>query len=410
MITIGHPFIEKKNQTTYLSAEITDTNLKKEYVLWYSVDSEYGDYFSPELADSFLLVMLPIAMSSHQDIKIDAPVSAKLLFNIKNSLMAMLLKVLPDSIMIKIDAKTADTPFPNTNSVGCGCSLGVDSFSSILKHLEKEVTPGYRITHFALFNTGQLGDLNLEAAEKDFKEKVERLKPFAKEIGLPLIAIDTNLNFPYLDSKVNLLQSYPLRTISAAVSLQKLFKRYIYASSYSAYTIEFTDLDIGHIESLVIPLLSTLNTEIILSNPIMTRVQKTSYISSSSLVRRYLDVCWAAQVANMTNNSNLLKNKVKRNCGKCDKCLRTLFTLELLGKIRDYEEIFDLNEYYKYRNKFIVKILSQREENEFYEEIFDLMNSVGFHVPIHLKIYSWGVRLGLYHFLQRYFKVTTMAH
>ena len=410
MITITRPYIEDKGHTSFLCSLIKDSNLCKEYVLWFSVDSEYGNYLCSELADSFLLVMLQIAMSSHQDIKVEAPVSAKLLFNIRNSLMTMLLKILPRSIPINIEAEAVDSPTFYSESVGCGCSLGVDSFASLLKHVENEVTTGYRITHLALFNTGQLGDLNLEAAEKAFWDNVERLRPFAKEIGLPLVAVNTNLNYAYLDSDVTLLQSVTQRTISATLSLQKLFKRYIFASSYSAFNVFFTPSDIEHSESLIVQQLSTHNTEIILSNPVMTRVQKTAYISSSSLVQRYLDVCWATQIANMTNNSNLLKNKVKRNCGKCDKCLRTLFTLELLGKIRDYEEIFDLNEYYKYRNKFIVKILSQREENEFYNEIFDLMNSVGFHVPFHLKCYSWGVRLGLYHFLQRYFKVTTMAH
>ena len=244
MITISQPYIVEKEQSSYLCSLVKDSFLGKEYRLWYSVDSEYGKFLCQEVGDSFLLIMLQIAMSSHQDIKVEAPISARLLFNIRNSLMGMLMKVLPDSSMINIEAEAVDSPFFYSEAVGCGCSLGVDSFSSILKHLDDNVTPGYRISHLALFNTGQLGDLNLEATDKAFKDNVKRLKHFAQKIGLPLVAVNTNINLPYLDSRVTLLQSVTLRTISAALALQKLFKRYIFASSYSAFNVFFTDKDI----------------------------------------------------------------------------------------------------------------------------------------------------------------------
>lgn len=410
MITISQPYIVEKEQSSYLCSLVKDSFLGKEYRLWYSVDSEYGKFLCQEVSDSFLLIMLQIAMSSHQDIKVEAPISARLLFNIRNSLMAMLMKVLPDSSMINIEADAIDSPFFHSEAVGCGCSLGVDSFSSILKHIDDNVTSGYRISHLALFNTGQLGDLNLEATDKAFKDNVKRLKPFAQKVGLPLVAVNTNINLPYLDSRVTLLQSVTLRTISAALALQKLFKRYIFASSYSVFNVFFTDKDIEHAESLIVSQLSTHNTEIILSNPVMTRVQKTAYIADSPLVQQYLDVCWSTQIANMTNNDSLLKNKVKRNCGKCDKCLRTLFALELLGKIQLYEDIFDMSEYRRYRNKFIIKIISQRKENEFYGELYDLMKDVHFQVPLFLKLTAFGVRIGLYRLAQRFLNMTTMAH
>ena len=141
----------------------------------------------------------------------------------------------------------------------------------------------------------------------------------------------------------------------------------------------------------------------------MTRVQKTAYIADHPLVQQYLDVCWSTQIANMTNNDSLLKSKVKRNCGKCDKCLRTLFALELLGKIQFYEDIFDISEYKRYRNKYIIKIISQREENEFYGELYDLMTVVRFRVPLYLKLAAFGARIGLYRMAQKIFNITTMA-
>lgn len=40
---------------------------------------QYGQYLCDDYADSFLLVVLAVAMHSKQDIKIDAPVSSRLL-------------------------------------------------------------------------------------------------------------------------------------------------------------------------------------------------------------------------------------------------------------------------------------------------------------------------------------------
>ena len=89
----------------------------------------------------------------------------------------------------------------------------------------------------------------------------------------------------------------------------------------------------------------------------MSRVDKTRYIADSKYVMKYLDVCWAAQSKNSDSKSTLWMGKTKKNCGKCDKCLRTLFTLELLGKKEEYADIFDFNEYAKYRSKFIIKCI-----------------------------------------------------
>lgn len=377
--------------------------------MWFSVDDKFADSFSPEVGDAFLVALLSIAMKRGEDIKVDVPVSPHLLFHIRHSIMPMLLHVIPGSSVPVIHATSKGVPTYHPTAVGTGCSLGVDSFSSILSHLDPNCPEEYKLTHLAIFNCGQLGDMDFEAAEKDLYEKVKVVKPLAKEIGLELIAVNSNINDFYKDSGVSLLQSFVQRTLSIPLALQKLFRAYAMASSYPTNTFILWDHDVSMAAAALVPLLSSESLEFINSTPMMSRVDKTRYIADSIYVKKYLDVCWAAQSKNSDAKSTLWMGKTKKNCGKCDKCLRTLFTLELLGKKDEYAEIFDFNEYVKYRNKFIIKCIGYRDKNVFSKELCVLMKKVGFKVPLKLKIAGFIVHLGVYEFLQGIFKFRTMA-
>ena len=366
MITINKPFIEVSEKEAFLKSVIIDDYQKKEYSIWYSVNLEYKEYLTHEVADCFVLTVLQLAMKSHQGIKINANISSLFYENLTNSVMPMLSRVIPDSIIVPIEAENyVDVRF-DSKEVGCGCSLGVDSFASFLSH-GSNVPKDLQVSCLALFNTGQFGDKDLEAAERDFFENVEKLKPFAEEIGIPLVGINTNLNVVYKDYNFPLLQRFAQTTISAVLSVQKLFRIYIYASSYPATKFKFSPDDISYCESALLPLLSTQNTQIILSNPMWTRVEKTNYIANNTLVKKWLNVCWANQLSNMIDNSSLKDGKIKPNCGKCGKCLRTLFTLELLGvNLKEYETLFDLDEYNKNKNRFIIKCLATKKRTRFH--------------------------------------------
>ena len=74
MIRISKPRIEKNDNTTFLLSEVYDEVRNLRMDVWFSVDSIWGEYLCNEYADSFLLLLLPIAMKSRQGITIDWPV------------------------------------------------------------------------------------------------------------------------------------------------------------------------------------------------------------------------------------------------------------------------------------------------------------------------------------------------
>ena len=373
---ISKPFLESDDNNSYLKASIRDEKRNKDYLIWYSVENEYRDYLCTENADAFLLLALMVAVQSHQDIKVEAPVSRKFLFNLNNYVIPLFTKIIPDGQTIRIEANEISTAKFDARGVGCGSSMGVDSLSALYTHLDEGVIDGYRVTHLATFNSGHFGYFDPKDVDVAFYKGIEELRPVSEELGLPIVAVNTNLNEFFWGSsfKTHLSRLIP-STISCVFALQKLFGKYVFASSNSID--EFKILPFDHViaEAALVPVLSTESVEVILSCSTMTRVEKTDFIRSNPLTSKYLNVCWAFPAAyGFTHNGEYLDNKTKINCGWCSKCLRTLYTLELLGEdIGKYGDIFDLEKYYQHKQGFIEKVYLYRNKDELYNEIYDLM-------------------------------------
>ena len=386
MITIGQPYIEKRGQEVYLLSLIQDEVRQRELEVWYSVDEKYGEYLCSDYADCFLLLVLQLAMNTGQDIRVKSPVSSRLLFNLENTVQPLLAKTSPKFKHIRIEATPATQPHYHAAGVGCCCSLGIDSFASFLKQMAEETPDSYHVTHLTLFNSGQLGYRDVKGTERSFRETVMNLRSFAEEVGLPIVAVNSNLNELYHDGGLTIVQSVVFRTISCAMALQKLFGKYTFASSYPIDKFVMCYEDCSHMESAFVPLLSTENTEVVLSQPTMTRVDKTAYVSRHPITYRYLDVCWAGQMTyGDANFSKFYEEKKNTNCGRCDKCLRTILALDLLGELQKYEGQFDLAFYRSHKDWYIAKVLVGRDSNIYYGELAELLMQKGYVVSGHVK-------------------------
>ena len=116
--------------------------------------------------------------------------------------------------------------------------------SALYKHLGDEVMEEYRVTHLALFNSGQLGYLNKESDESRFQEAVAGIVPFSKQTNLPIVAVNSNLNAFYSEAGFKTATSRIVTsTLSCPMALQKLFGKYIYASSTPIQSFELNTKD-----------------------------------------------------------------------------------------------------------------------------------------------------------------------
>lgn len=409
MIKIGKPFVADKGDKSVLYCSMTDDGLKKKYDLWFSVESKYRQFITFDSGDAFVLIALQIAMKSGQNILCECPISDRLMFNMTNGVMPLINTLYPEQKPVSIKADTISL-HRGGMGVGTGCSLGIDSFSTIIDLMSDKFPIESKLTHVALFNSGQLGDNDLQHADNQFYKEMNALGAPVKELGLELVGINSNVNQLYKDYNFPLLHRFITTTCAFPLVLQSLFKSYIYASSYPIVDFSLDPSDISHIEHALVPLLGTESTCLSISNPTFTRVDKTLLVSTNRVAKKYLNVCWSNQLYNMYGDDIYLKNKTKLNCGICDKCMRTLFTLEVIGRIDDFKEIFDIGNYLKYRNKYLVKVLAYHNKDHFLEEIYEYMMLKGYKIPVKAKILALLVKVGVYDMVQKLFGVTVMAH
>lgn len=177
MIRIGNPYLtQTKNGKVQLVAFIIDDVYGWQQNLWYEVESEYGGFLCDTTSDSFVLALLTIAVASGQDIKVEGAVSTKLLYHLENTLIPLYTKFFYKDKPISVEADMFSRQDCDGDAVATGCSLGIDSLSTIYKHIAEPVSSGYKLTHLTFFNCGQLGD---EGVDEWMKNALFRACPDA---------------------------------------------------------------------------------------------------------------------------------------------------------------------------------------------------------------------------------------
>ena len=142
-------------------------------------------------------------------------------------------------------------------------------------------------------------------------------------------------------------QTHTPRNVSGVLILQKLFGKYLYASTFK-YEECFVgpSYDMAYSDPFAVHLLSSETLECLSTGSQYSRVEKTARVAEMEPSFRYLDICAASHTG---------------NCSICWKCARTLLTFEILGKLDLYNRMFDLKAYDQIRNRYIVGILRSKD-------------------------------------------------
>jgi len=289
MIKISRLRIERHDDHVVLVSSIHDEyqNINKD--IYYTTTLEYGKYLCHEVADAFVVGVLLPAARYEQDILVDGAVSDRLFYNVNNSVLYTLSFIWRKKRVRLYAKEIVDTRFEG-DAVGCGCSLGIDSFAAMLLHMNNVELPKYNITHLTYFNVGAMGYANLEKAKASYNKDIELVKSFASKVNLPIVQLESNFSILYREFDFD--QSGDIRNFSAALALQKLFGKYLYGSSYPIQDFRFEISQTGYYETLLAPLLSTNSCEIVIANPDLTRIEKTKIILDNEMAQQKLYVCW----------------------------------------------------------------------------------------------------------------------
>lgn len=394
MIRIGKPIIENQGDLIFLKALVVNEAEKDQSWLWYATSKEFGHYFCPETADSFVVPMILRAVKTHQDVFVESELSERLFYYLNNSVFFAVGKAYEKryggNYQPKVIAnKLRHVSFDGVH-VGTGCSLGVDSFAVLKQYLfDNDVSESYKVTHLSLFNAGAFGGTkncnNVEGVRESFFREVGRVQSFAEQIGLPLVWVDSNVRWFYPEGDFNWCHAY--LNMGIVLSMQKLWKRYYYASGYSLENFRLDISDTAYYEPFLLPSLSTESTELISASMNMSRSDKVCYISLDEIVRKNLYVCLKEQ----NRNNPLVKNKYQGeylNCGRCMKCERTILQLDILGRLEDFKGVFDLSSWPQRKRYYIGEVLAGRYKSTMLMDIYDSMIESKFVIPWFSRLYA----------------------
>lgn len=352
MIRIEKPFIEYGEDSAILNTYISIDDKREK--LWFKVERKFGQYLCYERGDAYLVAILHYAMTHGHDIEMDVPVTEDLLYNLESYLIDGLVAYNPSFHRPKIKAEVVSGMLPNAGAVGTGISCGVDSLYSLAKEHDS-LYPNHRITHLTFNNVGSHGEG--EHARTLYYIRLQRPRKYAEEYGYEFVASDSNLMDVIKQSH---FMTHTYSSMFPVLCLQKLYSVFYYASAgyrYGEFTLETKKgFGPGSYEIWSLPAFSSRQLRIYSQGENMTRMQKLQKVVDYVPSYKYLNVC-------------LMEGD---NCGRCEKCVRTMTALDALGKLDLYKDVFDVNYYYGHKKWYLRQMLKQMAQGK--HDYFEIYN------------------------------------
>lgn len=206
-------------------------------------------------------------------------------------------------VEIELRAGQAEpAPPPDDRGIGAFFSGGVDSFATVLDHPE--------ITHL-VFIVG----VDLAPDQTALHEfAVERLRAAAGELGRELIVVETDLRRQTED--VVPWEGFHGSVLASVARLLSPVLSRVYIASETPYRAQHRRGSHPMIDHLW----GNADLELVHDGARFSRVEKVQRIADDPVAAATLRVCWENRGA-------------AYNCCECEKCLRTMVTLRILGKL-----------------------------------------------------------------------------
>lgn len=272
---------------------------------WFDVPEEHAGSLS-KTGNPWLACLLPMAVQLGQPLRLCLPVD-NLLYRNTRELMEMWSIWYPDVRPIEVVADCLTDSPARGERAAAFFSTGVDSFFTALRSADPGAIPIDDLISVWGF------DIPYDQAGAIAKRS-QRLASIARELGKTLVDVSTNLRSTRLreTSWGYLLHGCALASVGLA--LEGRFRTLLVAGPY----------DYGH----VVPwgthpqtdgLLSSSGTEVLHDGATHDRFEKVEYIARFEIALKNLHVCY--------------RQTSDENCGACEKCLRTMSMLEVLGRL-----------------------------------------------------------------------------
>jgi len=295
-----------------LSGRITGAGSAAGEVLWADVPEAFVADATDRL-DAWLLWLLPLAFETDEDLVLDGPVDAELLRNV-HELMEVWSCWLPGKRPVRVTADMADVSKPRGSRTGLFFTAGVDSFFSLLHHDEMaRLHPEWNLSPIDDLIYIEGYDIPL-ADRAALDHKRASLQAVAQETGKTLVTLATNFRDTSLSMRKN---AWGPVVHGPALAASGLLLGRRWRELLIAASITYDESGPWGSTAVTDPLFSTSATRVSHDGAGFHRLRKVDFLSPFDAALNHLHVCW--------------QDCSERNCGVCEKCLRTLLALDLAG-------------------------------------------------------------------------------
>lgn len=355
-ITIHPPTLERHGDGFRVHCRVDDAHAD---CISFEVDRDPGVMGVEQIADAFVLPGVIGAMAHGCDVHFGFPVSESLLLNLRAALLPLLLRLHPDLFSHTTEIRAEGvTRVPSATARGSatGLSCGLDSLATIADLLNLPVSHSMRLTATAFFDTGNHDPLHRGDASSLFMARTAHARACASDLNVPLFIVGSNVDewFPGVFARL-----HTLRNASAAFLLAPAVRHYVYANAVPLWATRFSSADSAYADAVLLPLLSTEALTFQSGTPALDSIGKARLITGLPAARHHLNVC-------------LYEG---HNCSRCEKCLRRMLALDVVGGLQEFREVFDVESFRRARLWYIGYVLTYASRKEPLRELADAMRA-----------------------------------
>lgn len=345
--------LNTKEDTCEIQGEVSSSAFKKPFVLWWRFPKACENFLDPNNGDPFVAALLIIAMRVGETLEIQAPISQKLLDNVTEiqriyrSWDNELSEVAVRAPIRKDDTSLLTKP----NEIGLFFSGGVDSSYSLFKNFNDHPNDAESIGYLIMVH-----GFDIRVGKEDsghFPAALANCQKIAQSLGKNALPVATNIR-NISDRFATWGRLYHGAAIaSVGLNLENMFRQLHIAAHY-----QYDKVIPRGAHPALDPLWSTEFLSFVHDGVEASRLDKVRFISIFPIVLETLRVCWA--------------NYNKRyNCGRCEKCLRTMVELHIAGALENCKT---------FPHSIDIKLLQripfvEEDQREFVEELLDALGS-----------------------------------
>lgn len=358
-ITIHPPVIEYRGDGFRVECHVDDGHADS---IWFQIDKNPGVAGVEQIADAFVLPGVLGAMSRGRDVDFGFAVSESLLLNLRTALLPLLLRLHPDLFPhVKEIRAEGVTRVPNATARGSatGLSCGLDSLATVASLLNLPGSHSMRLTAAAFFDAGNHDPLHTGDSSSLFVARTANVRACTSEINVPLFVVQSNVDdwFPGAFARL-----HTLRNASAAFLLAPSVRHYVYANAVPVWATRFSSADSAYADPVLLPLLSSEALEYHSGTPTLDSVGKTRLIANLPAAQHHLNVCLYEA----------------HNCSRCEKCLRRMLALDVVGALQKFNNVFDLEAFAQARSWYVGYVLSYASRKQPLRELAEAMRTTGY--------------------------------